>query len=58
VYILARVEARGGLLVSILPFFRYGIDFDDAATHVMGEAFEAACAELKKRQDIEARPRD
>jgi hypothetical protein len=33
-------------VASILPFFRNRIDFDDAATHVMGEAFEAACAKL------------
>lgn len=31
--------------MSIIRFIRQGINFDDATTHAMGEAFDAACAE-------------
>ena len=31
--------------MSILRFVRQAIDFDDTTTRVMGEAFDAACAE-------------
>jgi hypothetical protein len=38
-------------MASILPFLRVGSDFvfDDEATHIMGLAFESACAELHER---------
>jgi hypothetical protein len=31
---------------SILPFIQIKYDFDDGMTHIMGEAFDAACKEL------------
>lgn len=34
-------------MASILPFIRLERSFDDSATRAMGEAFDAACAELK-----------
>ena len=34
-------------LASILPFIREQSDFDDEATRVMGEAFDAACVGLQ-----------
>lgn len=34
-------------MASILPFIRPETSFDDAATCAMGEAFDAACAELR-----------
>jgi hypothetical protein len=33
-------------MASILPFVRNKLDFDDEATRVMGEAFDAACKDL------------
>lgn len=33
-------------MASILPFIQTQVDFDDHATRVMGEAFDAACAHL------------
>jgi len=33
-------------MASILPFIRNRFDFDDEATRIMGEAFEAACKDL------------
>ena len=33
-------------VASILPFIRPGADFDDEATRIMGEAFDAACKEI------------
>ena len=32
---------------TILPFIRPETAFDDSTTHIMGEAFDAACAELQ-----------
>jgi hypothetical protein len=38
---------RGSRVASILPFIRKaGTVFDDYATEIMGEAFDAACKEL------------
>jgi hypothetical protein len=37
--------------MSILRFIRQGIDFDDATTRAMGEAFDAACAEKTEKSD-------
>jgi hypothetical protein len=37
---------RGSHMASILPFIRNKSDFDDEATRIMGEAFDAACKEL------------
>ena len=37
-------------MASILPFIRADASaFDEYATHAMGEAFDAACAELHER---------
>ena len=36
----------GSQMASILPFIRNKSDFDDKATRLMGEAFDAACKEL------------
>jgi hypothetical protein len=33
-------------MASILPFIRNSVDFDDEATRIMGEAFDAACKDL------------
>jgi hypothetical protein len=33
-------------MASILPFVKGKSDFDDEATRLMGEAFEAACKDL------------
>ena len=40
---------KGNRVASILPFIRLRADFDDEATRIMGEAFDAARASL---QDI------
>ncbi len=40
-----RPTALGGRVACILPFIPRNV-FDDAATRVMGEAFDAACKEL------------
>ena len=37
----------GSHMASILPFIRDKSDFDDEATRVMGEAFDAACKGLR-----------
>jgi hypothetical protein len=37
--------------MSILRFIRQGIDFDDATTRAMSEAFDAACAEKTEQSD-------
>jgi hypothetical protein len=34
-------------VASILPFIRLRSDFDDEATRIMGEAFDAACIEIR-----------
>ena len=34
-------------MASILPFIRNKSDFDDGATRIMGEAFDAACVGLQ-----------
>jgi hypothetical protein len=34
-------------MASILPFVRSKSDFDDEATRIMGEAFDAACGGLQ-----------
>ena len=34
-------------MASILPFIRNKSDFDDEATRLMGEAFDAACKGLR-----------
>ena len=34
-------------MASILPFARNKSDFDDEATRIMGEAFDAACKGLR-----------
>jgi hypothetical protein len=34
-------------MASILPFIRNRSDFDDEATRIMGEAFDAACKGLQ-----------
>jgi hypothetical protein len=34
-------------MASILPFVRNKLDFDDEATRLMGEAFDAACKGLR-----------
>jgi hypothetical protein len=34
-------------VASILPFTRHKSDFDDEATRLMGEAFDAACKDLR-----------
>ena len=34
-------------MATILPFVSNKIDFDDEATRIMGEAFEAACVGLQ-----------
>jgi hypothetical protein len=36
-------------MVTILPFIRTAADFDDEATRLLGEAFDAACAALSDR---------
>jgi hypothetical protein len=36
----------GSQMASILPFVRNKSDFDDEATRLMGEAFDAACKDL------------
>jgi hypothetical protein len=41
-----RMVDRGGAVGSILPFVTRVV-FDDAATRIMGEAFDAACEELR-----------
>ena len=33
-------------MASILPFVRNKLDFDDEATRLMGQAFDAACKDL------------
>jgi hypothetical protein len=38
-------------MASIIQFIRRGI-FDDAATKAMGEAFDAACADLQGSSDL------
>mgnify|MGYP001466791985 CR=1 FL=1 len=35
-------------VASILPFLRPISDFDDEATRIMGEAFDAACKEIRE----------
>ena len=37
----------GSHMASILPFIRVKSDFDDEATRLMGEAFDAACKGLR-----------
>jgi hypothetical protein len=39
-------------LASILPFIRLRSDFDDEATRIMGEAFDAACSELPDTENL------
>ena len=38
---------QGSQMASILPFTRDKSDFDDEATRLMGEAFDAACKGLR-----------
>ena len=38
---------RGQRMATILPFVSNKIDFDDEATRIMGEAFDAACLGLQ-----------
>jgi hypothetical protein len=40
-------------VASILPFIRTGVDFDDEATRLMGEAFDAARASLDGQDEPE-----
>ncbi len=40
-------------MVSILPFIRNRVDFDDEATRLMGEAFDAARASLDGQDEPE-----
>jgi hypothetical protein len=40
---------KGNRVASILPFIRLRADFDDEATRIMGEAFDAARASLQDR---------
>jgi hypothetical protein len=40
---------KGNRVASILPFMRLRADFDDEATRIMGEAFDAARASLEDR---------
>jgi hypothetical protein len=43
------LKLNGGTsgVASILPFIRLRSDFDDEATRIMGEAFDAACIEIR-----------
>jgi hypothetical protein len=46
-------------MASILPFTRDKSDFDDEATRLMGEAFDAACKGLRDTgQPDRRRPND
>jgi hypothetical protein len=40
-------DKRGQRMATILPFVSNKIDFDDEATRIMGEAFDAACGGLQ-----------
>jgi hypothetical protein len=39
-------------VASILPFIRPRSDFDDEATRIMGEAFDAACSEIRDAETL------
>jgi hypothetical protein len=39
-------------VASILPFIRLRSDFDDEATRIMGEAFDAACKEIRDTEAL------
>ena len=39
-------------MASILPFIRLRSDFDDEATRIMGEAFDAACVEIPETETL------
>src|SRR6478752_1100941 len=43
----AHAQNGGVHMASILPFIRNKSDFDDEATRLMGEAFDAACKGLR-----------
>jgi hypothetical protein len=43
----AHTHKTGSHMASILPFIRDKSDFDDEATRLMGEAFDAACKGLR-----------
>lgn len=48
--------ANGGTsrVASILPFIRLRSDFDDEATRIMGEAFDAACNGIRDDESLTA----
>ena len=43
---MLHTHKTGSHMASILPFIRNKSDFDDEATRLMGEAFDAACKDL------------
>ena len=42
------IAVWSGHLASVLVLIRTKSDFDDDATHIMGEAFDAACTALQE----------
>ena len=45
-------------MASILPFVRNKSDFDDEATRLMGEAFDAVCKDLQRHRTTRSGPRN